>query len=438
MKKTLFILALISSIFAFHSCRKLNEFTKMESSGETSKPVANAQVALDWYGLQLRFLLERNSTMNPVEFGYLGIGLYEAVRGENKNLLSFSTKLNQMPLMPQVENKGYDWVISANAVMASMVRSFNTGLTAADSTSIDSLENVYNQNVSPNENSEVISRSRAFGRSVATAIHNWFLTDNFNPSNAGYVPPVFPGAWVPTPPAFANGIMPYLSTARFLLSDNATIVVNPPPYVYSETPGSDFYNMAKNDYDVSLVLTTDQKNLANYFVDQGNGIGYTPGGHHFSVINQILIAKGVGLTVAAEVYAKAGIAERDATIVGFTAKYKYNRIRPVSYIRKVIDPNWLPFIPTPAHPEYPANHATITGSVMEAVATVLGNNLSFTDHTYDFRGFPSRPYTTIFGVAEESGISRLYGGIHYKESIDTGWVIAKELGAKVGNIKLQY
>ena len=196
--------------------------------------------------------------------------------------------------------------------------------------------------------------------------------------------------------------------------------------------------MAKNDYDVSLVLTTEQKNLANYFVDQGNGIGYTPGGHHFSVINQILVAKGVGLTIAAEVYAKAGIAERDATIVGYTAKYKYNRIRPVSYIRKVIDPNWLPFIPTPAHPEYPANHATITGSVMAAVAKVLGNNLSFTDHTYDFRGFPPRSYTTIFGVAEESGISRLYGGIHYKESIDTGWVIAKELGGKVGNINLQY
>ncbi len=398
---------------------------------------ANARVALDWYGLQLRFMLERNSTMNPVEFGYLGIGLYEAVRGENKNLVSLSTKLNQMPEMPHVENMGYDWVINANAVMASMLRNFNVGLTPADLASIDSLENVYNQKAKTSENSEVFARSQAFGRSVATAIHDWYLTDNFNPSNAGYVPPVFPGAWVPTPPAFANGTMPYLSTARFLFSDNAAIVVLPPPYSYSETPGSDFYKMVKNDYDVSLVLTTEQKNLANYFVDQGNGIGFTPGGHHFSVINQILVAKGVGLAVAAEVYAKAGIAERDATIVGFTAKYEYNRLRPVTYIRKVIDPNWLPFIPTPPFPEYPANHATITGSVMEAVAQVLGNNLSFTDHTYDFRGFPSRPYTTIFGVAEESGISRLYGGIHYQESIDTGWVIAKKLGGNVGSINLQ-
>ena len=33
-----------------------------------------------------------------------------------------------------------------------------------------------------------------------------------------------------------------------------------------------------------------------------------------------MVAKGVGLLVAAEVYAKAGIAERDATIVGFSPK----------------------------------------------------------------------------------------------------------------------
>jgi hypothetical protein len=435
MKKTIFILVIASILFTLNGCQKFTEFTNAGHPGKELR--AAGTVALDWYALQLRFLLERNATMNAVYFGYLGIGLYEAVRGENKYSVSLSTKLNQMPEMPVAENMGYDWVISANAAMASMLRSFNSGLTPANLASIDSLENVYNQNASTSQHSEVFARSQAFGRTVATAIHNWFLTDNFNPGNAGYVPPVFPGAWIPTPPAFANGIMPYLSTARLYLTDNASVVVPPPPYAYDETPGSDFYKMAKNDYDVNLALTKDQKDLANYFIDQGNGLGFTPGGHHFSVITQILYAKGANLSLAAEVYAKAGIAERDATVVCFTAKYKYNQIRPVSYIRKVIDPNWLPFIPTPSHPEYPAAHATITGSVMEAVAKVLGNDFSFTDHTYDFRGFPSRPYTSIFGVAEESGISRLYGGIHYLESIHTGWAIAKEIGDNVGGIKLQ-
>jgi hypothetical protein len=91
---------------------------------------------------------------------------------------------------------------------------------------------------------------------------------------------------------------------------------------------------------------------------------------------------------------------------------------------------------TPPHPEYPAAHATITGSVMQAVATVLGNKFSFEDHSYDFRGYPAQSFTTIFGVAEASGMSRLYGGIHYLPSIKEGWDLAKQVGTAVGDIKL--
>jgi hypothetical protein len=436
MKKTLFVLAVISAIFTFSSCQKFNEFINVDHPDKTQK--ADASVALDWYRLELRILLERNSALNGVYFGYLGIGLYEAVRGETDNSVSLTTKLNQMPYMPEAENKSYDWVISANAAMAAMLRSFNTGLTTANLASIDSLENVYNQNSTTNPNSDKFRRSQAFGKSVATAIYNWYLTDNFNASNTGYVPPVFPGAWEPTPPAFANGINPYVSSARLYLSANASVVVPPPPYPYSETVGSDFYKMVKHDYDVNLALTTEQKNIANFWVDQGNGVGYTPPGHDFNVITQAIQTKKVGLAVAAEVYAKAGIAERDATIVVFTAKYKYNLLRPVTYIRKFIDPNWLPFIVTPPHPEYPAAHALVTGSVMTAAAKVLGDKINLTDHSYDFRGWAPRTYTSIFGVAEEAGISRLYGGIHYQESINTGLSIAKMVGGNIGNIKLQY
>ncbi len=432
MKKAIFTLAII---FAFSACQKLNEFIDIQHPDSNAK--AGASVALDWYRLQLRMLLERNSTLK-VDFGYLGIGLYEAVRNETKNSVSLSTKLNQMPQMPETENKSYDWVLSANAAMASMLRLFNTGLTTANLASIDSLENLYNQQSTTGQGSDKFNRSQAYGRSIATAMYNWSLTDNYNTSNVGYVPPVFPGAWIPTPPAFLNGINPYLGSSRLDLASNAYVVVAPPPYPYSEIPGSDFYKMVKNDYDVNLSLTTEQKNIANFYIDQGNGLGYTPPGHDISIITQIIVTKKVGLAIAAEVYAKAGIAERDAAIVVFGAKYKYNQIRPVSYIRKVIDTAWLPFIPTPPHPEYPAAHAVVTGSSMEAASRVLGDHVNFTDHSYDFRGWTPRSFTSIFAVGEEAGISRLYGGIHYQESINSGLDIAKQVGKNVGDIKLQY
>jgi hypothetical protein len=433
-KKLIVITSLSLLFFILPSCEKLDFWGHHGPDNNDD----NARVATDWFRLQMRILLERNSAFNGNAYmGYIGIGLYESVRYDAKHSVSLSTKLYQMPAMPAKENNnGYNWKISANAAMAGMVRSFYLGLTPANMASIDSLENAYNEKLKPSENSAVFARSQAFGKSIATAMYNWYLTDNMNTSNTGYVPPVFPGSWVPTPPAFANGINPYIGSGRPFLAEHATGVAPPFVAAYSEVVNSDFYKIQKNVYDVSLALTTEQKNIALFWVDQGNGIGYTPPGHDFLIVTQALEQSGANLVTAAETYAKAAIAERDAAIVCFRSKYTYNLLRPVTYIRKVIDPNWLPFIPTPPHPEYPAAHAFVTGAVMQAVTRVLGNHVKVIDHSYDFRGYPTRTYNSIFAAAEEAGISRLYGGIHTLPSINTGLALAVELGNSVGKIKL--
>ena len=432
MKRISLIALIITAMFVNTRCKK-NDSTINIPTVKQSDP----QVVYDWYNLQLRILLERNSALNGVYFGYIGIGLYESARFEFKNSVSLSVKLNQMPQMPAIQSSvSYDGPVSANAAMAGMLRYFYTGLTTANLASIDSLEKTYNQKLYTAADSATFNRSQAFGQSIATAIHDWYLTDNFNPSNTGYVPTVFPGAWVPTPPAFLNGVMPYISSARTYFSSNLTAVAPAFPNAYSEDTSSNFYKVIKNVYDVSKALTADQKSTALYWVDQGNGVGYTPAGHHISIILQALEQKKVTLPVAAEAFAKAGIAERDATIVCFRSKYSYNLIRPVTYIRKFIDSTWMPFIVTPPHPEYPAAHALVTGSVMQALTGVLGDNVSFTDHTYDFRNLASRTFPSLFKAAEDAGISRLYGGIHTQTSIDTGLSLAHEVGGRAGDIKL--
>jgi hypothetical protein len=441
--KRMFLLVLAVGAVALSSCKKdgIPGLDWNLKSGHDSNPKAehqSAAVATDWYNLQLRILLERNSALNGVHFAYMGIGLYESVRHGIKNSVSLSTKLNQMPAMPAKENNnGYNWELSANAALASMVRQLYQGLTDANKASIDSLENAYNQ-----RNGGLVSttfkRSQTFGRSIADAIYKWYLTDNLNASNAGYVlPPAVPGSWVPTPPAFVPiPVNPFLGEARTFLTSNTSTVAPAFPATYSENTNSDFYKIVKNVYDVFTNLTQEQKNIALFYVDQGNGIGYTPPGHDFKMLTQAIEQNGEDLGTAAEAYAKAGIAERDASIVCFRSKYVYNLLRPVTYIRKLIDPNWLPFIPTPPHPEYPAAHAFITGTVMQSAARVLGNNVAFTDHSYDFRGYASRSFKSLFAAGEEAGISRLYGGIHYLPSINTGLAMAKDIGNKIGDIKL--
>ncbi len=434
--KRIFLLFLAVGALALSSCKK-DVIPDWRPDHHGKPEHEKADVATDWYNLQTRILLERNSALNGVHFAYIGIGLYEAVRYGAKNSISFSTKLNQMPAMPAKENNnGYNWEVSANAALASMVRQFYQGLTDANKTTIDSLENAYYKK-NGGASSATLNRSKVFGRNIADAIYKWYLTDNLNASNAGYVlPSPVQGGWVSTPPAFVPlPVLPFVSSARLMVASNATTVA-PAFTAYSENSRSDFYKMVKKVYDVNKSLTDGQKNIALFYVDQGNGLGYTPPGHDFIMLTQAIHQTKRDLFTAAEAYAKAGIAERDAPIICFREKYKYFMIRPVTYIRKLIDPNWSPFITTPPHPEYPAAHALITGAVMQAAARVLGNNVAFTDNSYSFRGYAPRSFKSLFAAGEEAGNSRLYGGIHYLPSIKTGLALAKEIGNKIGDVKV--
>jgi hypothetical protein len=230
-------------------------------------------------------------------------------------------------------------------------------------------------------------------------------------------------------------VLPFVSTSRPLLLANGSGVTPPLPFAYSEAPSSDFYKMVRDVYDLSFVLTTEQRNMALYWNDVGVGVGYTPAGHIMNVVTEAIEQNDVNLGTAAQAYARAGIAIRDAHIVLFRSKYLYNVLRPVSYIRKLWDPAWLPVIPTPVHPEYPSAHAFITGATMRAATGALGN-LSVVDHTYDFRGFAPRPFTTLDKVADESGQSSRYAGIHYLPSIITGLAEGRIIGDRVKNIKM--
>lgn len=458
LAKYLFATAIASCIF-FSGCQKelSDPQKKAMAAGQKDLEKANASmertnaslvhvssaVATDWYRLQFRMLLKANpatnTALNAEAFAYIGIGLYESVRSGIKNSISLSNTLYQMPQMPAQDNNGYDLQVSANAALASLVRSmYPAALIAANQVSIDSLENAYNQKLSLSMESEKFRRSQDYGRAVATAIYNWAKTDHYNVGNAGYVLPTVPlGVYIPTPPLYQKPITPFVSFSRPLLIEDGSGVCPPPPFPYSEDPSSGFYKMVKDIYDVSKALTSEQKTMAKYWNDLGIGIGYTPTGHMMFVATEAIEQNGVDLGVAAEAFAKSGIAIRDANLVCFRSKYQYLQMRPVSYIRKLIDPTWLPLINTPPHPEYPAAHAFITTSVMTALSSVLGTNAGVVDSAYYLIGYAPRTFTSLDKVGEESGNSRRYGGIHYLPSIEAGWAAGKELGTRVGNVKME-
>ncbi len=123
---------------------------------------------------------------------------------------------------------------------------------------------------------------------------------------------------------------------------------------------------------------------------------------------------------AAETYAKVGIAVCDAFIACWDTKYRYNLLRPVTYIQRLIDPTWLPLLTTPPFPEYTSGHSVQSGAAFGVLADLFGDAYSFDDHTHDNRGLAPRHFNSFSAAADEAALSRLYGGIHFRPAIELG------------------
>jgi hypothetical protein len=104
-------------------------------------------------------------------------------------------------------------------------------------------------------------------------------------------------------------------------------------------------------------------------------------------------------------------------------------VRPETVINKYIDPNWKPFLQTPPFPEYTSGHSIISTAAATILEHIYGSQAAFTDSTERAWGFPDRSFQSPRQAADEAGMSRFYGGIHYRPSI----LVARDQGVNVGN-----
>jgi hypothetical protein len=196
----------------------------------------------------------------------------------------------------------------------------------------------------------------------------------------------------------------------------------PPPY--SENPNSKMYKEAYEVYETVNNLTPEQEEIATFWADGAGKI--TPPGHSISILKQIIEKYNLALIPSSRAFARLSIGLADAFISVWDTKYKYNVLRPETYINKLIDPNWKPFLVTPPFPEYTSGHSVQSGA-MEAIMTAMFGNIEITDSTYQ----PSRSFSSFHELANETGFSRLYGGIHYRTCIILGLEQGRKIGLKV-------
>jgi hypothetical protein len=155
---------------------------------------------------------------------------------------------------------------------------------------------------------------------------------------------------------------------------------------------------------------------------------------------QILKERNAKLDEAAEMYCRVGMAVCDAFISCWKYKFEYNLLRPVTYINNVIDPDWLPLLTTPPFPEYCSGHSVQTAATMEVLSAKYGYNYGFSDRTHvnrtDINGSP-RHFRSFYEAGDECALSRLYGGIHFRDAIERGITEGRIIGQAVNALPLR-
>ncbi|MCO5161841.1 MAG: vanadium-dependent haloperoxidase [Mesorhizobium sp.] len=392
-----------------------------------------------WHRLVLELVRHTATYSPPVAsraFAYLGVTAFEALATGSDGLHSLAGQLNGLTPAPAREpGQTHDSAVVVQAAMAHAAASLfhNTGPTGQRA--LKAMAKKAGAAAATGVPEDVVRRSEDHGRAVAEHILAWAATDGGAViENMGfpleYALTEGPAHWVPTNLIRQQQVplLPNWGRARtFAMPDGAACGLPPPP-AYSEAPDSQFYKEALEVRDTVNGLTDEQRTIARFWSDDPM-LSPTPPGHWISIAIDALEKENADLPTSAETLARLGITLADAFIGCWHSKFEYDLLRPLTYIRRVIDPKWEALLNTPPFPEYPSGHSTQSGAAATVLSEVFGPAYAFEDGTHEDDGLPVRSFSSFWAAAEEAGISRLYGGIHFRSAIERGLDQGRCIGA---------
>jgi membrane-associated phospholipid phosphatase len=265
-----------------------------------------------------------------------------------------------------------------------------------------------------------------------------------------YVPGTAPGDWQPTAPDFSKATLPqWPDVTPFVMSAGDQFRPGPAPALNSVEYANAVDQVMKLGAKDNSQRTADQTAIAKFWADGGGTA--TPPGHWNQIATDIGLEQNRPLIEQARALALLNLALADAAIVSWDAKYFYELWRPIDAIQKagtdgnaatIADPNWVPLLNTPSFPSYTSGHSTFSGAAAVVLSSIYGENFQFSTLTdrgaagiwpapKDITGLATRSFTSFDQAAEEAGMSRIYGGIHFGFDNTAGLASGRSLGELV-------
>lgn len=430
MRKALLITILCASAIFYNSCS--NKQTQPLLSSNDITKVIN----------QMSLVMIHDVTNPPLAarfFSYTCLAGYEVISENDKSVKSMRGVLNEYPVIkkPGYAN-GYAYQLSALIAMmetAGKLQPSGTLMIKYEQNFLDSCRKA-------GFTDEVIDSSKHYAQAISKQILAYVKRDKYNriSNYTRYTPLGKDSSWAPTPPAYMAPVEPYFNTIRPLTLDSSSQFLPAPPIPFSANKKSVFYKYMMMNYEASEDrLTPEQRTIAGFwdcnpFAVQDNGhmlIGLkkiSPGAHWMGITGIACKQAKTGFSKAMEVHTMVAIGLLDGFICCWDDKYRTNRIRPETALRRYIDVNWKPLLQTPPFPEYISGHSVVSSASAVILTSYFGDKFHYTDNVEEKYGLAPRNFSSFNQAAAEAGMSRFWGGIHFKDAIDNGMI----QGVKVG------
>lgn len=375
---------------------------------------AHADVVTDWNETALEVLKAGNIVGNPWSraMAMVHVAMSDAINSVQGR---YTRYVAAAPTAPNT---------SAEAAAVAAARQILLQLVPAQRTKIDE---AYAESLSRIPDGPAKSDGIALGEQVAALVQADRASDATNVPDT-YRPITTPGVWVPTqPPLFPQ----YALAKPWGMKTASEFRPGPPPALTSAVYARDYNETKDFGGSKSTKRTQAQTDAVRFWTQSNFGPSWN------DAARQLSAAKGLGLADNARVFALLTMGIADTFILDWDAKFHYNFWRPVTAIRNgdmdgndatERDASWTPLNATPMHPEYPSQAAIQCGAAAGILESVFGTgpvSAFIATDTVDPR--LQRQYTSIAQMAEEQRLVRIWGGIHFRNTLE----ISEQMGRRI-------
>ena len=404
---------------------------------------------------QKKILLDRNNLQNnciknlteiivhdifspPVSsriYAYCNLAYYEAIKLSDTSASSLTNQLNGFLKLELISSQKIDY--DAVAVLAFFTTA--KALVFSKDTVNEKLKS-YISIFKSNLAGEIFDNSVLFAKNISDNILKRAGEDMYKITRGMPKYSVYndESKWQQTPPDYFDAIEPNWKLIKPLLLDSAAQFRPVAATTFNTNKKSVFYKEMLDVYEKSKTLSLTEDTIAHFWDDNPfvtNHKGHftfatkktTPVGHWMGIVSTLSNKKSAIET--AYLYASVSVVIFDSFISCWKEKYESRKIRPVTAIRITIDDTWEPLLQTPPFPEYTSGHSVISSAAAVVIENIVGKNIAYTDSTENEYLGLVRTFASVAEAANEAGISRFYGGIHFLSAITEG----KKQGASIGN-----